>query len=352
MIIVWGFQENLGETRSEVEKLRNILKEVYLQSHSAIGVLRDQVKVIRNESESGKSDLHSQLKTLSDAWEMVKLETGNHQQELIKRTVDHELELNDLKKNLDSSNEMIMMLQNEKKVLEEEHGLAIKKFESVVEEMDGKVKSLMEATEDYRMREAKVNEEKERVIKEITEKLTRDHKSELESLRSRYRLMTSIERSPSDTSLEKIERPDLLEMSGHEAVFQHTREEMAERGLPIKPSADRSRWESRSGIGGHHLLSGSPKSPSHMHDIYKRILDDKDNQLELMRQREDQLLKDNHTLRETIQNITESDDGMSVHVLKEKMDFLEKDKTRLEQELEMEKSKRLEMESSFAALKV
>ncbi|XP_055711061.1 RB1-inducible coiled-coil protein 1 isoform X2 [Phlebotomus papatasi] len=345
-------EENLGETRSEVEKLRNILREVYLQSHSAIGVLRDQVKVIRNESESGKSDLHSQLKTLSDAWEMVKLETGNHQQELIKRTVDHELELNDLKKNLDSSNEMIMMLQNEKKVLEEEHGLTVKKFESVVEEMDGKVKNLMEATEDYRMREAKVNEEKEKVIKEITEKLTRDHKSELESLRSRYRLMTSIERSPSDTSLEKIERPDLLEMSGHEAVFQHTREEMAERGLPIKPSADRSRWESRSGIGGHHLLSGSPKSPSHMHDIYKRILDDKDNQLELMRQREDQLLKDNHTLRETIQNITESDDGMSVHVLKEKMDFLEKDKTRLEQELEMEKSKRLEMESSFAALKV
>uniref|UniRef100_A0A6B2EHA8 RB1-inducible coiled-coil protein 1 n=1 Tax=Phlebotomus kandelakii TaxID=1109342 RepID=A0A6B2EHA8_9DIPT len=343
-------EENLGTTRCEVEHLKGILKELYTQSNSAIQMLRDQVKVIRNESESGQNDLHTQLMTLNGAWEMIKSETSNQQQELIKRTVDHELELNDLKKTLDTSNEMIMTLQSERKALEDEHMVTIKKYETLMEEMNGKVKSLMDATEDYQAREAKVNEEKEKLIKDLTDKLTRDHKSELESLRSRYKLMTSIERSPSDTSLEKIERPDLLEMSGHEAVFQHTREDVTERGLPIR---ERSRWESRSGMG-QLFLSGSPKSPSKAHDLYKRILEDKDNQLEMMRQREDQLLKDINKFRETIQNLTEPDpnDTNSVCTLKEKMDFLQKDKTRLEQELDMEKSKRMEMESSFAALKV
>uniref|UniRef100_A0A1B0C9Y8 RB1-inducible coiled-coil protein 1 n=1 Tax=Lutzomyia longipalpis TaxID=7200 RepID=A0A1B0C9Y8_LUTLO len=346
-------EENLGTTRCEVEKLKNLLRSLHAQSQAAIQVFREQIKDIRHDTESGKSDLDIQLKSLNDAWEMIKLEATNHQQELIKRTVDHELELNDLKKTLDTSNEMIVTLQNEKKSLEDDHKLAVKKYEVLMEEMQEKVKGLMEAADEYRAREVKVNEEKEKLTKEITEKLMREHKSELESLRSRYKLMTSIERSPSDTSLEKIERPDLLEMSGHEAVFQHTKDEfVAERGLAIKSTADRerSRWEHRSGLG-QILLSGSPKSPSKAHDICKRIIEDKDNQLELMRQREEQLLKDINRHRETIQNLTE-DDTNSVIAFKEKVDGLQKDKSRLEQELEMEKSKRLEMESSFAALKV
>ncbi|XP_055683356.1 RB1-inducible coiled-coil protein 1 isoform X4 [Lutzomyia longipalpis] len=346
-------EENLGTTRCEVEKLKNLLRSLHAQSQAAIQVFREQIKDIRHDTESGKSDLDIQLKSLNDAWEMIKLEATNHQQELIKRTVDHELELNDLKKTLDTSNEMIVTLQNEKKNLEDDHKLAVKKYEVLMEEMQEKVKGLMEAADEYRAREVKVNEEKEKLTKEITEKLMREHKSELESLRSRYKLMTSIERSPSDTSLEKIERPDLLEMSGHEAVFQHTKDEfVAERGLAIKSTADRerSRWEHRSGLG-QILLSGSPKSPSKAHDICKRIIEDKDNQLELMRQREEQLLKDINRHRETIQNLTE-DDTNSVIAFKEKVDGLQKDKSRLEQELEMEKSKRLEMESSFAALKV
>ncbi|GAB0094475.1 RB1-inducible coiled-coil protein 1 [Sergentomyia squamirostris] len=343
-------QENLGTTRCEVEHLKNILRELHSQSRSSIDALKDQVKIIRNDSESGRTDINCQLKSLTSAWQVVKQEIGTHQQELIKRTVDHEFELNDLRKNLDSSNETIQSLQNEKKTLEEEHMLAIKKYESIFNELNATVRSLKEATTDFQAREARAQEEKEKLVKEITEKLTRDHKSELESLRSRYRLMTSIERSPSDTSLEKIERPDLLEMSGHEAVF-HTREDIERGGVPI--ISGRSRWESRSGMGAL-FLAGSPKSPSKTQDLYKRILEDKDNQLELMRQREDQLLKDITRLQDTIQNLTEPDlsDMNSVSVLKEKMDFLQKDKSRLEQELETEKFKRQEMESSFAALKV
>lgn len=49
--------------------------------------------------------------------------------------------------------------------------------------------------------------EKARALKEMSDQLSRDHHSQLEGLRSRFRLMacTSMERSPSDSSLEKVE---------------------------------------------------------------------------------------------------------------------------------------------------
>lgn len=49
--------------------------------------------------------------------------------------------------------------------------------------------------------------DKQRALKELSERLTHSYKTELEGLRSRFRLMatTSMERSPSDSSLEKIE---------------------------------------------------------------------------------------------------------------------------------------------------
>ena len=49
--------------------------------------------------------------------------------------------------------------------------------------------------------------EKQQSLKELSDQLTHNYKTELESLRSRFRLMAtaSMERSPSDSSLEKIE---------------------------------------------------------------------------------------------------------------------------------------------------
>lgn len=48
-------------------------------------------------------------------------------------------------------------------------------------------------------------EDKQRALKDVTDRLTHDYKADLEGLRSRFRLMTVMERSPSDSSLERIE---------------------------------------------------------------------------------------------------------------------------------------------------
>lgn len=53
-----------------------------------------------------------------------------------------------------------------------------------------------------------LQKERERITKEVTERLVRDHKKELDSLRSRFKLMTcaaGMERTSSDTSLEKVD---------------------------------------------------------------------------------------------------------------------------------------------------
>lgn len=49
--------------------------------------------------------------------------------------------------------------------------------------------------------------EHQKTIKEETEKLQLDYKTQLDTIRSRFKLMTAsaMERSPSDSSLEKIE---------------------------------------------------------------------------------------------------------------------------------------------------
>lgn len=60
-----------------------------------------------------------------------------------------------------------------------------------------------------RLEQALAGAEEERVaaVKEVSERLVREHRMEMEGLRSRFRMVhaSQMERSPSDTSLEKIE---------------------------------------------------------------------------------------------------------------------------------------------------
>lgn len=95
-------------------------------------------------------------------------------------------------------------------------------FEQKLHQKDDKIKSLyfkisaietekmVEESEEEKF-EKRVNEtvtlQKAQIIKELTEELTMKHRKEIEALRQRFKLMTctNMERSPSDTSLEKIE---------------------------------------------------------------------------------------------------------------------------------------------------
>ncbi|XP_013793437.2 calponin homology domain-containing protein DDB_G0272472-like [Limulus polyphemus] len=100
--------------------------------------------------------------------------------------------------------------------------------QKIEEEWKGKLVQLREEMDSERRRELEDKhnlweKQKEEEIKELQERLDQDHKSEVESLRSRFRLAistTTMERSPSDSSLEKSQvQKDVVELSKHEEAI-------------------------------------------------------------------------------------------------------------------------------------
>lgn len=141
--------------------------------------------------------------------------------------------------------------------------------------------------------------EKTKAVNEMKDRLIREHKTEIESLRCRYKLMKNVDRTPSDTSLEKIDRPDLIT-----------------------------------------LQASSPTSSSP--SLYKRILDEKERQIETLNQQLEIFTAENTKFKQMIQSLTDDEQQESLIQLKDQIDLLQKEKVKLRQKLNMERSRRME----------
>ncbi|XP_034484729.1 RB1-inducible coiled-coil protein 1 isoform X2 [Drosophila innubila] len=189
-------------------------------------------------------------------------------------------------------------------------------------------------------------QDKVTAVAQTREQLIHEHKTELESLRCRFKLMTSMERSPSDSSLEKLERPtssaSVASLDVEQLLAQQRLDMLAQRERAVNEAveAERSLWQSRQ----------LPNSESVMANvsILKDMLEDKERQLDMLREQNSMLVQESYQLKTRLDLLT-NEDGNSW--LKEKIDYLNRDKCRLEEELNMEKSKRIEMETSVAALR-
>ncbi|KAH8295084.1 hypothetical protein KR018_007061 [Drosophila ironensis] len=206
-----------------------------------------------------------------------------------------------------------------------------------------------EQLDEMRMKLELAEQEKQTAVAQAREQLIHEHKTELESLRCRFKLMTSMERSPSDTSLEKIERPTSsasvvsASVDVDHLLAQQRQELLAQRDRDINEAVDaaRSLWQSR-------LLPLNSESVMANVGILKDMLADKERQLDQLREQNKILTQETFQLKTRLEMIT-NEDGNSW--LKEKIDYLNKDKTRLEEELIQEKSRRIEMETSVAAMR-
>lgn len=269
---------------------------------NAVGLLRDQLENIKKDSDTGKQSLEHQFEKIAETWDKIKDETQNREREAISRlTVDHELEMNDIKKFL---NTKIEEIETHKRLVAE-HEKDKEETKKSLDEMANRIVEL----------EAQSNQalaDKQKAVNEIRDKLNREHKTEIESLRCRFKLMTNMDRSPSDTSLEKIERLDAIEIHGSIPKFS--------------------------------FGASSPKSPTSSQDMFKRILDEKERQLDTMRERLDVLSRENMRYKGTIQNLADSDETDKLRVQLEAMQL---EKQKFQNELIAERSKR-DMEASVA----
>ncbi|XP_075213216.1 autophagy-related 17 isoform X2 [Lycorma delicatula] len=175
-------------------------------------------------------------------------------------------------------------------------------------------------------------EEQDRIVKEVTEQLTHAHKKEMEAVRSRFRLMacTSMERSPSDTSLEKIERSDLIELGNHEAIITQLKETLQlekERAV----NKEREYWEK---ILHQTRLKFEADKQISINEAMRRVVGEKERQIENMRLQVLTLEADCQKYKDTINRLTDNTgSGSESCSLYERVEALEIAKVQLEKEL-------------------
>lgn len=282
-------------------------------SLNSIALLRDQMRAIGDDVNCNRTNFTLEFEKIENVWTSLKQQQENSERELVNRlTVDHELELNDVRKCLTTKDDEIAALKcDNSKLLGK---LANTKLESerVAKQTTNETDSLRARLEELQQRVANFECEKEKAVNELKDKLNREHKTEIESLRCRYKIMKNMDRSPSDTSLEKIDRPELIEYE-------------------------------RSG-GRSTLQASSPKSPTTGQSLYRRILDEKEHQIDDLNNQLQVMIKENAHLKQKIQSLAEYEQPVPANTekLQEKIDALQRDKLRLKQKLNSERLRRTE----------
>lgn len=333
-------EENLGTTRLEVEKLKTILRTVYQLSQSSISFLREQLTAARVESASNRAEFHCKLETINRAWADIQEEARNRERETIQQlTVDHELEMNDLRKSIHQKDDEMQSLRSDNSMIKASHIETVSKYESEKRELNVTVEEMKEVVKKLEQRLADVEVDRKKAIQEAVEQLEHKHKTEIESLRCRYKLMTSMDRSPSDTSLEKIEKPDMIDIASHEQLLAQAREDFnreKERAIKTAIEDERQRWESSTVTikPQQRSMASSPGTPMGSHDIYKRILEEKERQLDELRDKESVLIRENQRYKETIQSLTDPELASNQLNMKDQLEALEREKQQLSRELE------------------
>lgn len=321
-------EENTESLRAEVSHMRMMLGAMSKLALDCIQLARSNLQTFRDDAITQKDDIHSELQTLNEKWNVIRMQCEAREQEYSQQQErrDHEY----------------MLLAEELKTRELE--LAKEKEDNRdTAALQIKCASLEAQLEELREKFKLSENEREQAVAEAREKLIHEHKTEIQSLRQRFKLMTSMEHSPSDLSPE-VAHENVIEKTQHEAVLSQLRADLEnekERAISAAIEMERSIWQSK-------IFPLNSESVMANVTILKEMLEEKERQLEQLREKDLMLTKENYQLKTRLDALT-NEEGNSW--LKEKIDYLNRDKSRLEEELNSEKSRRLEMETSFAALK-
>lgn len=346
------FQENLNTSQAEIAKLKQLIQLMQKTYKDALSTLKEQLSGIKTQTNIEKGELLQLIEVLSKSFEKLREETKNNERELVQRlTVDHELEMNDLRKSLYVKNDELASALNDKKELEDRYNEIAMRTSSERDLLQRNIDTLKDRVQLLETQLKDANNSKAMAVKEIKEKLQHEHKNEMESLRCKFKLMTNMERSPSDTSLEKIERPDILEISEHEAILSQLKQNFElEKEKAVKEAVELERQKINQQNLEASLRSKEPESPrlsTSNQDVMRRLVEEKERQLDKMREYSNNLQRENNRLKDTIQSLTDSDiNPSSLGNLRERIEILEREKLKIEKDLEKEKSKRSKLLAS------
>ncbi|KAI9579740.1 hypothetical protein GQX74_000528 [Glossina fuscipes] len=317
-------EESEESIRSEIDRMRIMLGTMSKLAFNSIQLTRSDLTNFRQQTETHRDDMLWTLQSFNDQCNILRMQC-NARDEMLQ--ANDEKRLQELKQLRETASDRELELQ---KMQERTYEMEAVKIKYAAMEME---------LGELRDRLSKQDLEKDKAVAEAREKLIHEHKTEIESLRQRFKLMTSMEYAPTEgSSLEKIERsitlsPDYIERAYHETILAQQRAELeAEKDKAVAVAIELERSVSVMANAG----------------ILKDMLEEKERQLDQLREKDLMLTKENFQLKTRLDALT-NEEGNSW--LKEKIEYLNRDKCRLEEELNVEKSRRLEMETSVAALK-
>lgn len=278
--LISTFQENLGNTREEVERLQSILKTMKIVVCEELNFVRNKLAILRERSNKDKSGFAEMTERIRVALSLYSRECDRRLQEREQElTLEHEFEITDVKKLIQSHEEEICtlkhnLLEKETELTEHERLVAtmrqkledeqiergnlqtrlhqqledysrileqarIDKEEAIKKANDEKFLEITSLTNSLTQCQKRIQEleenliiarnDQERIMKEVTDKFQIEYKTELETIRSRFKLMaaSTMERSPSDSSLERIEVNNQSSFYAYAVVMENKTEKSA-----------------------------------------------------------------------------------------------------------------------------
>ncbi|XP_063891101.1 RB1-inducible coiled-coil protein 1 isoform X2 [Helicoverpa armigera] len=220
-------EDNMDTHKINMEKLQEFLIKVYSVCKVNIVFIVEELSKLKEEVKEQQKFMTSKYLEILEAWEKSNVECAlRFREETQRLTVDHELELSDMKAALNEKDEVITSLKTETENIKNAHQKEIERLEQEHQETKDLLEKTREEIQGFEKKLEDIEAQKQKEIKELQEKMHMDYKAEIESLRSRFRLvaLTNMDRSPSESSLEKIERADVIEISSHTAIVMQTKE--------------------------------------------------------------------------------------------------------------------------------
>lgn len=333
-------EDNMDTHKINMDKLQEFLSNLYsICKVNIVYILEELIKLKNDVDEQKKFITNSYsniLEALKRSNEECALKFREHTQRL---TVDHELELSDMKATLNKKNDAIHTLKHELKVIDVEHQKEIDKLEKEHQDTKDVLSKTREEIVDLRNKFEEIEAMKQKEIRDLQEKMHQDYKAELETQRTRFRFvaLTNVDRSPSESSLEKIERTDVIEISNHNAIMMQTKENAeVEKEEAIKQAVAKCEEEWRQKLDAEVAALNSKcdaEKQVTINEMTKRLLSEKDRQLESLREREVQLMRECGKYKETIQQLTDPETNDIEQLLNTQFATLENEKALLQQQV-------------------
>lgn len=342
-------EDNLQTSRTEQDRLKSLILNMAVLAQQAIGQLRLELNELKLCVVSERGNMEFQYESLTSSWENLAVEMDNKEREIVHRiTIDHELEINDFKRVTETKEQELKTVQDEVMHLESSLRNSSEEISCLKKVVDELREEREKENEDFEKSLNELKADKEQSVKEVSEKLTREHKAEIENIRSRFRLMAvaKMERTPSETNLDGIERGEIKELTNHEAIISQLKENCEiekEKAVSAAVLQESRKWESLLNEKLSEMKSKYELDKQILlDDIGKRIVEDKDKQIDLLREREANLNLECIKYKSTIQQLAESESESQNVELLERMEALEKEKVDLETQLCLERSKRID----------